>query len=305
MPKISIIVPVYNVEKFLDKCICSIVKQTFRDVEIILIDDGSTDSSGAICDKYAAIEERITVVHKANGGLSDARNVGLRSATGDYVMFVDSDDYIELDACERISSFLDNECEIVICDCYVNKEGYSTKHYDGLVVGETMTGISYMKTSFQHHRFPPMAWLNIYKRTFLIDNRLFFKVGFFHEDIDYSLRVFLVANSVVYSSVHFYHYEINDNSITSAKNKTKHCEDIYNLATSIIDLYSTVQDKKLRKFVENYLASCFMSCFRNGNLYIYKEKYMHRGFAWKNSHMFKTKCKAVLYSFFPKLFCKL
>ena len=91
---ISIIVPVYNVDKYIERCIQSIINQTYKNLEIILIDDGSTDKSGAICDKYSKIDNRINVIHKKNGGLSEARNVGLDIARGDYIGFVDSDDYI-------------------------------------------------------------------------------------------------------------------------------------------------------------------------------------------------------------------
>ena len=92
---ISIIVPIYNVELYLEKCIESIINQTYKDIEVILINDGSTDKSGIICDKYAKIDDRIIVLHKENGGVSSARNKGLDIAKGDYIAFVDPDDYIE------------------------------------------------------------------------------------------------------------------------------------------------------------------------------------------------------------------
>ena len=95
MSKISVIVPVYNVEKFIKRCLDSIINQTMRDLEIILVNDGSTDNSGKICDEYAQLDNRITVIHKENGGLSSARNTGLDVATGEWIAFVDSDDYIE------------------------------------------------------------------------------------------------------------------------------------------------------------------------------------------------------------------
>ena len=95
--KVSIIIPVYKVEKYIDKCIQSIMNQTYRNIEIILVDDGSPDSCGEICDYYAKKDNRVKVVHKMNGGLSDARNYGIEVATGKYILFVDSDDWVELD----------------------------------------------------------------------------------------------------------------------------------------------------------------------------------------------------------------
>lgn len=98
----SIIVPVYNVASCLNRCITSLREQTYRDIEIILVDDGSTDSSSELCDEYAKADNRIRVIHKENGGLSDARNKGMELATGKYILFVDSDDYINQDACEKL-----------------------------------------------------------------------------------------------------------------------------------------------------------------------------------------------------------
>lgn len=104
---ITVIVPVYNVAKYLEKCVKSIQDQTYKSLEIILVDDGSTDSSGAICDKYATEDSRIRVIHKPNGGLSSARNAGLDAATGDYVGFIDSDDYIAPDFYESLLKISD------------------------------------------------------------------------------------------------------------------------------------------------------------------------------------------------------
>ena len=102
VPKFSIVVPIYNVEKYLPRCIDSLVNQTLQDIEIILVDDGSPDGSPAICDAYAEKDPRIKVIHKLNGGVSAARNDGLRISKGEWVIFCDSDDWMELDACENL-----------------------------------------------------------------------------------------------------------------------------------------------------------------------------------------------------------
>lgn len=108
MSKVSIIVPVYNVFKKLDRSISSLINQSFRDIEIILVDDGSTDDSGELCDKYAADDNRIKVIHKVNGGVSSARNTGIEAATGEYIMFVDSDDYTDERSCEVMLNAIEN-----------------------------------------------------------------------------------------------------------------------------------------------------------------------------------------------------
>lgn len=109
VPEISIIVPVYNVEKYLDKCVNSILNQTFQDFELILVDDGSPDNCGEMCDDYAARDKRVTVIHQVNGGLSAARNAGIEIAKGRYLGFVDSDDYIAEDMYELLYNNLKNE----------------------------------------------------------------------------------------------------------------------------------------------------------------------------------------------------
>ena len=123
--KISIIIPVYNVEAYLDRCIQSVIHQTYQNLEIILVDDGSTDHSPQMCDAYAQIDERIKVVHKSNGGLSDARNAGLMVATGTYIGYVDSDDWIELEMYERMyAACIEHQAELAVCR-YRNE--YTTK----------------------------------------------------------------------------------------------------------------------------------------------------------------------------------
>ena len=113
---ISVIVPIYNVEKYLQKCVDSIINQTYKNLEIILVDDGSPDNCPKMCDDYAEKDSRIKVVHKENGGLSDARNVGMEVATGEYVSFIDSDDYISLDFYETLlETIVDNDSDVVEC----------------------------------------------------------------------------------------------------------------------------------------------------------------------------------------------
>ena len=113
---ISVIVPIYNVEKYLERCVESIINQTYKNLEIILVDDGSPDNCPQMCDDYAKKDSRIKVVHKKNGGLSDARNAGMKVATGEYVSFIDSDDYISLDFYETLlETIVDNDSDIVEC----------------------------------------------------------------------------------------------------------------------------------------------------------------------------------------------
>ena len=131
MAEISVIVPVYNVEKYLNKCVDSIINQTFKDIEIILVDDGSTDSSPKICDDYTKVDSRIKVVHQKNSGLSAARNTGIRQSSGKYLAFIDSDDYISKDFCEILYNSITREKADVSC---INLE---TVREDGYVIVTT------------------------------------------------------------------------------------------------------------------------------------------------------------------------
>ena len=110
--KVSIIIPVYNVEKYLQRCIESVLQQTYKDIEVVLVDDGSTDNSGNNCDLWSEKDKRIKVIHKVNGGLSSARNAGCRVATGDYILFLDSDDYLSSDCVSKLIKM----CEITVSD---------------------------------------------------------------------------------------------------------------------------------------------------------------------------------------------
>lgn len=125
MAELSVIVPVYNSEKYVARCVDSLLRQTYRDMEIILVDDGSTDSSGSLCDTFALADSRVKVIHKPNGGVSSARNAGIRSATGRFVAFVDSDDYCSPDMYEKLFSKMRDDVDIVQCDFMLD---YGSSH---------------------------------------------------------------------------------------------------------------------------------------------------------------------------------
>lgn len=303
--KISIVVPVYKVEGCLERCVNSLTGQTYRDIEIILVDDGSPDTCPEMCDRFAEGDSRIRVIHKENGGLSDARNAGILVAEGEYIMFVDSDDYIELDACEKFLPFLDTGVDIAMGDCEVTKPGYAHRHYEGLKTHEPLSGMEYMKRALEKRSMPVMVWLNLYRREFLISNNLFFKKGILHEDTEFTPRANLLARSVVYTGVLFYHYIINDSSITSRKDKRKNCADIYSTCLSINELVKGLSDKKLRRLIENSLVSSYFSIYRAGHMYQYGKEYTHKKYVLKYSHSLKNKLKALLFIISPRLFCKI
>ena len=212
---ISVIIPVYNVEEYLEECLKSILHQTYKKLEIILIDDGSTDKSGKICDKYKKIDSRIVVIHKTNGGLSSARNYGLKIAKGEFIAFVDSDDYIDIHTYEEsINCMLKYNCDIVefkICGRDID----SKKKVIEMDKNEVM-----YKHISSDYEYPNVAvWNKLYKGN-LIKN-LRFPEGKIHED--YMFQCVALKNSVKYIFLNesLYYYRIRENSITHANFSVK------------------------------------------------------------------------------------
>lgn len=219
MQLLTVIVPVYNVSKYLEKCVASIISQTYSNLEIILVDDGSTDGSGELCDELSKKDKRILVIHKRNGGLSSARNAGLEIAKGDFIGFVDSDDWIEPTMYEEMHALMVNEnCDLV--ECAVNLvNDYGTK-----TVKETPSEVISGKTALSHHldefigySMPrPAVWSKLYRRSFWIENR--FPEGQIHEDYFLTCKSLYEAKTV--GLVHkglYNHLVSNPTSIMNSK----------------------------------------------------------------------------------------
>lgn len=226
---ISIIVPVYNVEKYLERCVNSIINQTYKNIEIILVDDGSKDNSGKMCDELKQKDDRIKVIHKENGGLSDARNAGLKIATGEYIGFVDSDDYIKEDMFETMYNLSKNHnAEISIVSFY---ELYKEK-----VIGvrdskklEELDKIGAIKELLIDTKIQSYAWNKLFKKE-LFDG-IEFPTNKNFEDIATTLLLFERANKIVLLEDPKYYYIRRDDSIVGTRNyKTykDYLEVIYN-----------------------------------------------------------------------------
>ena len=210
---ISIIVPIYNVENYLNACVDSILSQTYENIEIILVDDGSTDSSGEICDRYAQMDSRVAVIHKVNGGLSDARNAGLELVHGDYLMFCDGDDWLEKDVLQKVyetidekdadvaiwgyyADFVDLNEELMHRDIHKCSDIVCTKklNADCLLDRENLGLVGY-------------AWNKLYKASLIFENGFTFRKGLsLVEDIVFNEPVLLQANKVVFVDTIGTHY---------------------------------------------------------------------------------------------------
>ena len=298
----SIIVPVYHVEKYLQRCVESIINQTYRDIEIILVDDGGNDKCPEMCDRYAEADKRIKVIHKKNGGLSDARNAGLDIATGDYIIFVDSDDYIESDTCQKLLSFTIENPDIIIGDAIVEGGVNRLKHieYKGHIDGNT-----YIFKAMKARRAPMAAWLNIYNRSFLIKNGLKFKYGILHEDEEFTPRALLCAKKIALSGVNFYHYIIREDSITTKNNKKKNLIDFYSTCEELEKIYKKISNNGLKQLLHDSLVSKYLTLYVTADAYKYGNKFYHKSFVLKNASNNKTRIQSLVYCISPRLYCKL
>lgn len=214
-PLISVIVPIYKVEKYFECCVKSILNQTYKNLEIILVDDGSPDSCPALCDKYAETDDRIKVIHKSNGGLSDARNVGIEASVGSYITFVDSDDFLLEDMIETLF-FLSNEynADFVMCDKIYCGENdtidciFPPNAPENIKVFE---GHEKMEAYLKTNQIETTAWKKLYKR-YLLDN-LRFPKGKLHEDAFTTYKLVDMASKIVVTNKVGYVYRYNPQSI--------------------------------------------------------------------------------------------
>ena len=215
-PLISVIVPVYNVEKYINKCVDSIIGQDYANLEIILVDDGSPDNCGKICDEYKKLDKRVKVIHKSNGGLSSARNAGIEIAKGDYIGFVDSDDYIEPCMYDKLlKALLQEKCSLAICGtAYVFENGkrINKTNAGNTVVMDFEEALTEMN---QYRLFDMGAWSKLYEARLFKNIR--FPVGKLSEDFYIMYKIFDNANKIVFISDPAYNYLQRENSISRNK----------------------------------------------------------------------------------------
>ncbi len=237
MDKISVIVPVYNVENYIDKCVESIVGQTYQNLEIILIDDGSTDNSGKKCDDWSKKDDRIIVIHKKNGGLSDARNAGLEIATGDYIGFVDSDDWIDREMYEKLYLELSkSNCNIALCEFLETEEDdaqseKNTARYE-------FCGRELLEHMFKGKLVPYVTysvWKCLYRKSVIAD--LTFPKGRDYEDVLFTTKAFWGQERIVVLGEKLYYYRIRKESITKRGLDYKHVEDILTYCDGLMSFY--------------------------------------------------------------------
>lgn len=274
--RFSIIIPVYNVEKYLSECIDSVLHQNFSNYEIILVDDGSTDSSGQICDEYAQKYSNIKVIHKENGGLSDARNFGIKEAKGEYLMFLDSDDFWEgTTILSDLSKIIDEEKS----DLIINEIATFFEESSKSAVRK-FQNIKKIKNNIFKDNLDFLVRNDIYyatacnktiKRSIIEENNLYFCKGQIHEDVSWCADIIPYVNTYYLYKIPFYRYRKNRTESLTYKVTTKSADDLINIIVDqlpklsnikgglpylsynyyvCIDKYSYLEDKEYR---QNYL----------------------------------------------------
>lgn len=305
---ISIIVPIYNVEKYLQECIESLLKQTYKNIEIILVDDGSPDNCPQICDEFLKKDKRIKVFHKVNGGLSDARNYGLERATGNYICFVDSDDFVTEDYIEFLyNKLILNNVDIAMCGftnyyndnkmkCKIKK--VQNKIYDRELAHIYLNVLGY---------FDVASWNKIYKKELFNDVR--FPVGKTCEDWRIMHNIIDKTNNVFYDSAIKYYYRRRENSITSSK---KVRMDSIEAALDALEFYKQKKYLKVLPYAyQSLMIACMgvvnnMICFNDFSRYNYvdniKKKYRMK--ACLNKLKFCKKIQLLFFMYFTKIYIR-
>lgn len=287
MQKISVIIPIYNVANYLPKCIESVINQTYKNLEIILMDDGSPDNCPKICDEYAQTDSRIKVVHKPNGGLSDARNAGLDIATGEYIGFIDSDDYIDEHMYEEMLSAIENaDADLCICGYdRVNDDGEirSSAHFKNAVLSQNDA----FEMLVQGNVYFIISCNKLYKRE--IFDKLRFEVEKTHEDEFIMHHVYGECNKIVTLEKSYYYYLVRETSITGVvKGNVKQLDYV----ESYLDRIDYFHDEGLEQFASRLLPIT-INLFITVKNRIGIEKQRHNCYSEKLKKEIKDRCNII------------
>jgi glycosyltransferase EpsJ len=263
VPSVSVIVPVYNSQEWLDRCLESILEQSLKSIEVILVDDGSPDRSGLMCDEFARRDDRVVVIHGMNTGIGGARRRGLAQARGEYVGFVDADDYIERNMYETMYAVaLERKVDIVSCGHYCEWPTGTQLASSGL---EKKRVLRHEQVRKYHEDFSKnlepfyFVWRNMYRREFLCANGITFGSERYGDDINFNLRAFFLADSIYALDLPLYHYVHNPFSITRSRFQDTLLDDLMLAFERRLDIYETLVGSKEAKIgLYRYLVDIWL-----------------------------------------------
>ncbi len=264
-PSISIIVPVYNAEKTLNKCVDSILGQTFLDWELLLIDDGCTDQSGKLCDEYAVKDQRIKVFHKKNGGVSSARNIGLNHAKGKWIMFCDADDELMENCLETLTSYIQYENIDLILAGYDMIDS-STKVLQSTsnlpYSSKQINIISAIRLIYRYKYYPCFVWAKLYKGSIIKHNNLSFnETIYYSEDRLFNIQYLCACrNMIYYTTQSIYKYYVRDNSAMTSLHNSFNYKSITGFYATLL-MYKTVKNKGVTKDIIFYATEDIINSY--------------------------------------------
>jgi len=252
LPLVSVIIPVYNVEDYLSECIESVLNQSYQNLEVIVINDGSTDNSGDIIDKYRDSDERIVAIIQANKGLAETRNVGIKHATGEYIYFLDSDDKIALNMFEvLIPQMQSKNLEMM----HFNAEAFSDERLSfdktQYIRKKTEQELNSLKAFLETKQYSCSVCLYITKRKLLLSNQQRFLTGILHEDEDYTFRLMASTNKQMFTEDVMFYRRYREGSIMTSSRSLRNIQGYYKVFTSLANFYETkkINDKRLKSHV--------------------------------------------------------
>lgn len=249
---ISVIVPIYNVEKYLDKCIGSIVNQTYINLEIILVDDGSPDNCPKLCDEWQKKDDRIKVIHKTNGGVSKARNIGIKSSNGEFIAFIDADDWIEKNYFSEMIKYMDDDVDVVGCayNRVTKKKKQALSYFKGV---KKLDNYEFLNTVLNLQSYFGFCHMKLYRKEIIYKTAFneHLKVG---EDGLFNLNIALTMNKMIYIPMYLYNYRISSESTVKKFD--------YNYANKYLTaikhtkkfIFENFKDKKIYQNYYNYAA---------------------------------------------------
>ncbi len=299
--KFSIIIPVYKVEQYLSNCLDSVIRQSYSNWEAILVDDGSPDSCPQICDSFAEKDKRFVVIHKKNGGLSDARNAGLRIAVGDYILFLDSDDEMAKDSLEHFNSYISKQHPDIAVGNLINTDGTRNIEPTNVILGKCYTGEEYYIAC--KGNLPIASVTPAYKTVFLKENNLSFLVGRYHEDCEFTPRVYLAAKSVLQTDVEHYIRFIRENSITTKPDQRKNVIDMLFIARRIVRYSKSLNNIRVKRLLRNSICMSYLGSFVGADVFQYKgenyKEYIDKKIVFNNV---KNIVRKLIFVFSPRLY---
>ncbi|MBQ4067985.1 MAG: glycosyltransferase [Lachnospiraceae bacterium] len=257
-PLISVIIPVYNLENYIERCLISVLSQTYKNLEILVVDDGSTDNSPSLCDKYSTIDSRITVFHIENGGAAHARNVALNKTNGELLTFIDGDDFVDSTYIETLyNAMVDKNADISICkwvDIYEHAEPKALQQ-SYIKTYDTLSGLEALMYQVE---FDSAMWVKLYKSS-LFDG-IFFPEGNLYEDLAIIYKIFERAKIISYTDYAGYFYTIRNSGTTLIKFKPKKMD--------LIDVIDEMQDYLLKRYPELRLPIYSRKVRANFHIYL-------------------------------------